>query len=118
MHSQLEDNTKLSALLLKDKVTNQDICIFLDEIWDQYLDHKKLTEKDTSTLKNPYSSIRSKLVNNDRLNISDITTLQEVLQNVNKLFRTYGKKATGFAEFMDNLDTLRKLENNPYSSTA
>lgn len=108
MHSQLEDNTRLSKLLLKDAVTNQDVCEFLDETWNQRLQFLKKNGKEADDSSNPYSSLRKKLFLNEPLTSEEIITLQEVLQNVNKLFRVFGKKAVGFSVYMQNLDNMLK----------
>lgn len=106
MHSQLEENTRLSELMLKDVVTNNDVCDLLDEIWEQYIETSKKLGKDINTLKNPYTKIKEKLTNNIELDKEELDTVLEILRNIDKLFRTYGKKANGFGSYLTQ--TIKK----------
>jgi hypothetical protein len=103
MHSQLEQNTRLSELLLKDIVTNTDISEMLDEIWEQYKDVKVKNGTDEKSLNNPYTNIQDKLKNNvdiTKLSAEELDTVIEILRNIDKTFRTYGKRAVGFGNYM------------------
>lgn len=103
MHSQLEQNTRLSELLLKDVVTNKDISEMLDEIWEQYKDVKVKNGTDKKSLNNPYTKIQGKLNSNENiseLSAEELDVLIEILTNIDKTFRTYGKRAVGFGNYM------------------
>lgn len=103
MHSQLEQNTRLSELLLKDIVTNTDISEMLDEIWEQYKDVKVKNGTDEKSLNNPYTNIQDKLKNNEditELSAEELDIIIEILKNIDKTFRTYGKRAVGFGDYM------------------
>ncbi len=103
MHSQLEQNTRLSELLLKDIVTNKDISEMLDEIWEQYKDVKIKGGTDEKPLNNPYTNIQEKLNSNEdilELNVEELDIIIEILRNIDKTFRTYGKRAVGFGNYM------------------
>lgn len=114
MHSQLEQNTRLSELLLKDLVTNKDISKMLDEIWEQYRDIKITNGTDATSLTNPYINIQAKLNNNEdisSLSSEELDTIIEILRNIDKTFRTYGKRAIGFGNYMTKtIQTRRSLK--------
>ncbi|HOM77698.1 MAG TPA: hypothetical protein PLT50_00630 [bacterium] len=114
MHSQLEENTRLSELLLKDVVTNIEISQLLTEIWEQYRDLKIKNGSNLSELKNPYVNIQEKLTTHDDLSPltkEELDTVIEILRNIDKIFRTYGKRAVGFGNYLtDIIHTRRSLK--------
>jgi hypothetical protein len=75
----------------------------LDEIWEQYKDVKVKNGTDEKSLNNPYTNIQDKLKNNvdiTKLSAEELDTVIEILRNIDKTFRTYGKRAVGFGNYM------------------
>lgn len=111
MHSQLEENTRLSELLLKDVVTNIEISELLTEIWEQYRNIKIKNGADLSKLTNPYVNIQEKLTTYEDLSPltkGELDTVIEILKNIDKIFRTYGKRAVGFGNYLTNIIHTRR----------
>lgn len=111
MHSQLEENTRLSELLLKDVVTNIEISELLTEIWEQYRDIKIKSGSEADKLTNPYVGIQEKLTTNEDLSTltkEELDTIIEILRNIDKVFRTYGKRAVGFGNYLTNIIHTRR----------
>ncbi len=111
MHSQLEENTRLSELLLKDVVTNIEISELLTEIWEQYRDLKIKNGSEVSALTNPYIDIQEKLTTYEdlsKLTQAELDTIIEILKNIDKIFRMYGKRAVGFGNYLTNIIHTRR----------
>lgn len=111
MNTQLNQNTELSNLLLRDVVGPLEVCMFLDEVWEQHRGIKANTHRNTNDLTNPYLSIQRKLMLHDELEVSEKLLLLEVLENANRLFRTYGKRSRGLEKYIKNLKegTIKKI---------
>ncbi|MEZ6255949.1 MAG: hypothetical protein R3B92_04235 [Patescibacteria group bacterium] len=110
MHSQLEENTRLSELLLKDVVTNIEISELLTEIWEQYRNIKIKNGSEVDKLTNPYVDIQEKLTTYEDLSTltkEELDTIIEILRNIDKVFRTYGKRTGG---------TLSETQSSPIAS--
>lgn len=113
MNTQLEQNTNMSNLLLKDVVTSRDVADFLIEISTQFVENKKISNETTT---NPYQEIQSKLRTDTPLNKKELDIVAEILSNANKLFTTYGKHTVGLNALWSLSVNSGKVLNNLYDS--
>lgn len=88
MNSQLEQGTKIADLFLKDIVSDEEVANYLVEI------NKASTE---------LQEVEGLLRNNKPLNTIQKNMLVEVLDNVMRLFRTYGKRSRGLGRYIESL---------------
>jgi len=87
----------------------------LDEIWEQYKDVKVKNGTDEKSLNNPYTNVQEKLNSNKditELSTEELDIIIEVLRNIDKTFRTYGKRAVGFGNYLTKIIKHRREYKN------
>jgi len=96
-------------------VTNKDISEMLDEIWEQYKDVKIKSGANGNSLNNPYINIQEKLNNSEDiigLSAKELDMIIEILRNIDKTFRIYGKRAVGFGNYLTKIIKRRREYKN------
>lgn len=90
MNTQLE---KIDQLFLKGTVTNCDVVMYLRHI-------ANISTGDVRSL----NELKLKLENNQEVSIEEKRLLVEMLSNVMSLFRIYGKRSDGLADYIKHLE--------------